>query len=153
MQNTNTNGSQNTNENTNCRFLNAVSYRLSATELRIGRTEELQGHPKLASDALSAVEVSTSPSQKTDEDSDAGDDAVIPSAKFLKKSKHIQEAVDLRLQELVRINEQGEYQSQREGNELVNIKYQVPWPKKYALSGTSKSKVTYDSLFNVSFHY
>ena len=75
-------GSQNTNENTNCRFLNAVSYRLSATELRIGRTEELQGHPKLASDALSAVEVSTSPSQKTDEDSDAGDDAVIPSAKY-----------------------------------------------------------------------
>ena len=90
--------------------------------------------------------MSTSSSPEVDEVSDAGDDAVIPSAQFLKKSKHIQAAVDERLQELARVNEQGRFKSQLGGNEQIHVKHQVPWPQNYVLPGTSKSRVTYDSL-------
>ena len=97
-----THSTQSANENTNSEILNAlnaVSYRLSAIEQRIDRTEEqLQSRPAVAADASGATDVSTSSSQEVGEISDAGDDAVIPSAQFLKKPKHIQAAVDERLQ-------------------------------------------------------
>ena len=84
--------------------------------------------------------------EELDEDSDAGDDAVIPTIKFLKNSKQIQNAVDLRLQELSRINDQGTYKSQPGGKEQIMVKNQVPWPQNHVLAGTSKNRVTYDSL-------
>ena len=145
-----THSTQSANENTNSEILNvlnAVSYRLTAIQQRIDRTEEqLQSRPKIATDAIGAADVSTSSSQEVDEVSDPGDDAVIPSAQFLKKSKHIQAAVDERLQEVARINEQGRFKSQRGGNEQINVKHQVQWSQNYVLAGTSKSRVTYDSL-------
>ena len=141
---------QNMDENANSQILsalNVVSCRLSAIEHRIERTEEqLQGCVKAGSDAASTLNVSTTPSQDVDEDSDAGDDALIPSTKFLKTSTHIQEAVDRRLQELAKINEQGKFKSQRGNNDQVTVKQQVPWPQNYVLAGTSKTRITYDSL-------
>ena len=125
--------------------LNAVSYRLTAIEQKIDRMEEqLQSHPKVTDDAFGVVDVSTSSSQEVDEASNAGDDAVIPSAQFLKKTKHIQDAVNERLQELARINEQGRFKCG--GNEQINVKHQVPWPQSYVFDGTSKTRVTYVSL-------
>ena len=38
------------------------------------------------------------------------------------------------------------YKSQRGGKDQVMVKNQVPWPQNYVLAGTSKSRVTYDSL-------
>ena len=99
----------------------------------------------MVDDAPSSAKVSTSLLQESDEESDAGDDAVIPTTQFLKKSAHIC-TVDQRLQELARINEQGMFKSQRGGNEQIRVKCQVPWPQNYVLAGTSKSRVTYDSL-------
>ena len=137
------------NENTNSEILsalNAVSFRLMTIEQGIDRTEEqLQSRPKVADDAFGVVDRSTS-FQEADEAIDAGDDAVIPNAQFLNKTKHIQGAVDQRLQELVHINEQGGFKSQRGGNEQINVYYQVPFPQNNALAGTSKSRVTYDSI-------
>ena len=106
--------------------------------------EQLQSHPKVTDDAFGVVDVSTSSSQEAYDASNAGDDTVIPSAQFLKKTKHIQDAVDERLQELARINEQGRFQCG--GNEQINVKHQVPWPQNYVFAGTSKSRVTYVSL-------
>ena len=127
--------------------LNAVSCRLSVIEQRIDRTEEqLQDHVKTGSDIAGSLGSSSTPFQDVDEDSDAGDDVVIPSAKFLKSSKNIQDAVDIRLQELAKLNEQGKFKSQRGNNDQVTVKQQIPWPQNYILSGTSKSRVTYDSL-------
>ena len=112
---------QNRDENTNSQILNAlnaVSCRLSAIEQRIDRTEEqLQGQVQSATYTGSSLDVSSTPSQEGDEESDAGDDAVIPTVKHLKTSKHIQEAVDLRLQQLAKINEQGKFKSQRANND------------------------------------
>ena len=120
--------------------------RLTAIEQRIDRTEEqLHSCPLSGADAA-GNDVSTSSSQEVDEMFGAGDDAVIPSTQFLKKSSHIQAAVDEKLQELARINEQGRFKSQRGGNEQINVKYQVPWPQNHVLSGTSKSRTSYDSL-------
>ena len=79
-------------------MLNAVSYRLTAIEQRIDRTEaQLQSCPKVVDDAPSSAKVSTSLFQESDEERDDGDDAVIPSTQFLKNSKHIQHAVHQRL--------------------------------------------------------
>ena len=127
--------------------LNAVSCRLSAIEQRIDRTEEqLQGHVKTGSDIAGSLNASSTPLQDVGEESDAGDDVVIPSTKFLKTSKSIQDAVDIRLQELAKLNEQGKFKSQRGNNDQVTVKQQIPWPQNYILAGTSKSRVTYDSL-------
>ena len=98
------------------------------------------------SEAASSLFVSNTPSQDVDEDSDAGDDAVIPTTKFLKTSTHIQEAVDQRLQELAKINEQGKFKSQRGNNDQIILKQQVPWPQNCVLADTSKARRTYDSL-------
>ena len=125
-----------------------LSCKLSAIEQRIDRTEEqLQGHVKPGSDVASSLNLSTPPSQDVDEDSDAGDDIVIPTTKFLKASKHIQDAVDIRLQELAKLNEQGKLKSQRSSNDQVTVKQQIPWPQNRILAGTSKTRLTYDSLF------
>ena len=137
-------------ENTSSQILNAlnaVSYRLAAIEQRINRTEEqLQGQVQSDNQTGSSLETSTTPSQEADEDSDVGDDDVIPTVKYLKTSKHIQEAVDLRLQELAKINEQGKFRSQRGNNDQVIVKQQTPWPQNHVLAGTSKARITYDSL-------
>ena len=100
----------------------------------------------MVNDAPSLAKVSASLFQESDEESDAGDDAVIPTTQFLKKSSHIQQAVDQRLKELTKINEQGMFKAQRGGNEQIHVKCQVPWPQNYVLAGTSKSRVTYDSI-------
>ena len=49
-------------------------------------------------------------------------------------------------QEVDTINEQGMFTSQTGGQDQVIVKHKVPWPQNYILSGTSKSRVTYDSL-------
>ena len=99
----------------------------------------------MADDALSTTRVRTSLSHDLDEDSVAGYDAVIPTTHFLKKSKHNQDAVDQRLQQLARINKQGTFKYKRAGNDQIQVKCQAPWPQNYVLAGTSKSRATYDS--------
>ena len=75
--------------------------------------------------------VSTTPSQDVEEDSDPGDDAIIPTTKFLKTFKHIQHDVDLRLQELAKINGQGKFKMKKGGNDQVTVKQQIPWSQIY----------------------
>ena len=127
--------------------LSAVSSRLTAIEQRIGKTgEQLQNTTKSGSDGVKLAGLGASSQEELNEDSDAGDDAVIPIIKFLKSSKQIQNAVDHRLQELSRINYQGIYKSQGDGKYQVMVKNQVPWSQNHVLAGTFKNRVTYDSL-------
>ena len=77
---TSTTTSQNVTENVITEILNAVSYRLFTIEQRIDRTEEQpQRCPETGSDAISSVEVNTTPSQEVDGDCDDWDDAGISS--------------------------------------------------------------------------
>ena len=137
-------------DNTNTQIinaLNAVSSILTAIEQRIERIEaQLQSTVKPGLAGANKAGLGTSTPDAMDEESDAEDDAVIPTMRFLKDSKQIQHAVDQRLQQLTQINDQGMFKSQRGGKEQVMVKNQVPWLQNYVLAGTSKSRVTYDSL-------
>ena len=125
--------------------LNSVSSRLSSMESRMDRTEEqLQG--RLEGEPMTSSGRATSDMVSEQEESDAEDDAIIPSAQMLKGSRHIQEAVEQRPKELTTLNEKGTFKSQRGGNEHIFVKCQVPWPQNNVLSGTAKNRVSYDSL-------
>ena len=127
--------------------LSSVSSRLSAIEARIERTEQqIQGGQPAAGQGAKSSAGSVLNSTLSSDESDAEDDAIIPSAKFLKGSKNIQQAVDSRLLELAALNEQGRFKSQRGGKDQVIVKQQVPWPQNYVLAGTAKNRTTYDSL-------
>ena len=126
--------------------LSAVSSRFTSIEQRIEKTEEQLQNTISGSDSVKLARFGTSTQEELDEDSDVGDDAVVLTIKFLKSTKQIQSAVDHRLQELSLINDQGMYTSQRGGQDQVMVKHQVPWPQNYVLAGTSKNRVTYDSL-------
>ena len=65
--------------------------------------------------------LSTSTPDEMEEDSDVEDDAVIATIKFLKGSKHMQHAVDQRVQELTGINKQGMFKLVNK--EVVRNKY------------------------------
>ena len=38
------------------------------------------------------------------------------------------------------------FKSQRGGHDQLTVKHKLPWPQNHILAGTSKSRVTYDSL-------
>ena len=127
--------------------LSSVSSRLWAIEARIERTEQqIQGGLPATSQGVQATVGSALNSMSSSDDSDAEDDAIIPSAKFLKGSKNIQQAIGSRLLELAALNEQGKFKLQRGGKDQVTVKQQVPWPQNYVLAGTAKTRTTYDSL-------
>ena len=127
--------------------LTSVSSRLTAIEQRIQRTEDkLQQGSASFSDGVTSPTASLASHTYSQVDSDEEDEVVTPTTAFLKSSRGIQHAVDRRLQELVSLNERGTFKSQRGGNENVTVKHKIPWPQNHILAGTSKSRVTYDSL-------
>ena len=87
--------------------LSAVSSRLEAIERRIDKTEEqIQGKLGSGTATVASPVASSLHTQELDS-SDAEDDAIIPTIKFLKSSHNIQQAVDQRLQQLASLNEKG----------------------------------------------
>ena len=44
------------------------------------------------------------------------------------------------------LNEQGKFKSQRGGSDTVYCKIEVPWPHNYILTGSTKSRASYDNL-------
>ena len=73
-------------------------------------------------------------------------EAVLPTVSALRRSTDIQREVDFRLQELRTLNEQGKFKSQRGGSDTIYCKNEVPWPHNYVLTGSTKSRASYDSL-------
>ena len=127
--------------------LTSVSSRLTAIEQRIQKTEDqLQKGAASFSDGITSPAPTVTSHRSRVMDSDDEDDVVTRTTTFLKSSRGIQNAVDKRLQELASLNEQSMFNSQRGGHEQVTVKHKVPWPQNHILAGTSKSRVTYDSL-------
>ena len=83
--------------------LSSVSSRLTAIDKRI---DSMQSNLASMSRGITSLAASNSNSTVSSEESDTEDDAILPSAKFLKRSKHMQEAVDQRLLELTALNKQ-----------------------------------------------
>ena len=54
------------------------------------------------------------------------DDLILPTLSDLKQSRHLQQQVDCRLQELQLLGQQGKYKSQGGGSDTVWCKREVP---------------------------
>ena len=115
--------------------LQSLSGRMSKIEEKVNNQQQ----------PASAVE-SSAMSQASSSTSEPELDLMIPTMEVLKKSTTIQAAVDNRLKELSSLSEKGKFKSQRGGSETVWVKYEVPWPHNHVLSGSNKSRTSYDAL-------
>ena len=114
--------------------LKSLNGRMSAMEERVGKVEK----PSTQSNPVGAGTSATA--------SATASDSVIPSLDFLTASDTMQARVDDRIKELQAMHPQGKFKSQRGGSDTYWCKREVPWPQNHILSGTSKSRVTYDNL-------
>ena len=76
-------------------------------------------------------------------------ESVVPSLGYLRNNTSIQMEVDKRLSELAQINEsatRGRMKSQRGGPGENLVKKMVDWPQNFILTGSRKSRPTYDDL-------
>ena len=118
--------------------LKQLNGRIAKVEERVDNQEK--GH---CVSHKSVKSVSTTESASSQDDAEL----MLPSLSSLKSSRQLQSQVDQRLQELQAINMQGKFKSQRGGsNETVYCKREVPWPHNFILSGSSKSRISYDNL-------
>ena len=75
------------------------------------------------------------------------EDLILPTLSTLRQSRSIQEQVDTQIKELQAVDkEKGKFKSQRGGSETIWVKNEIAWPHNFVLSGSSKARVTYDSL-------
>ena len=118
--------------------LKSLSGRMSAMERRVDKVEKPGNHSSSVAPETTAVASSTA--------SSTASDTVIPTIDFLKASDTIQARVDDRIKELQAMHPQGKFKSQRGGSDTYWCKREVPWPQNHILSGTSKSRVSYDNL-------
>ena len=135
--------------------LKNINQKMESMEQRIATTEkQLQSPGSTASKkhnrAAKPVHVPVLTST-TDEDSSASseDELVVPSKNFIRRNASIQRQVDARIEELKLLNDQdlqGKVKSQRNVNDDVVVKCRVQWPQNHVLTGSSRSRPSYDSL-------
>ena len=124
--------------------LQSLSGRMSQIEDKVNNQQ--QSTPGMASPG----------SQASTKTSDPDLDIMTPTMEeALKKSTTIQAAVDSRLKELSTLSDKGKFKSQGGGgggggegggSETVWVKNEIPWPHNHVLSGSNKSRTSYDAL-------
>ena len=75
--------------------------------------------------------------------------SVIPSMSYLRNNESVQHEVEKRLTELRNLNEsanKGRVKSQRGGPGEIFVKRPVDWPQHFILTGTHKTRPSYDDL-------
>ena len=77
---------------------------------------------------------------------DQDEDLILPSLHSLRTSREIQDQVDARIRDLQTAPEKGKLKSQRGGSETVYVKREIPWPQNFILGGSTRTRVSYDSL-------
>ena len=103
--------------------------------------EKVENHDKEQVNSPKSVTSNTMTASQND------GDLILPSLCGLRQPSQLQTQVDRRLQELQAINLQGKFKSQHGGvNETIWCKREVPWPQNFILSGSNKSRTSYDSL-------
>ena len=81
--------------------------------------------------------------------SDNVTESVVPSLGYLRENASLQSEVDKRLAELEKLNEtatRGRLKSQRGGPGDFSVKRMVDWPQNFILTGSRKTRPTYDDL-------
>ena len=142
MANQNVENGQNSDNQANASDISDVNMTI-LSELRSlsGRISNLEARAE-ATDATSPVSSRTS-SRRSEIRSQ---DMVVPSIQAIKDSSSIQHQIDSRLRELSASSQQGKFKSQRGGTDTVWVKAEVKWPQNHILTGSAKSRPTYDSL-------
>ena len=126
--------------------LQAVSSRLSTIEHRISKTEEQLSQKSTSVTGHSEVPLEATSAGRKPADSSSDEEGLMPPLNFLKTNKQIQHQVDQRLQELSTLSEKGNFKSQRGGSDITYVSKQIAWPQNKVLAGSSKNRVSYDSL-------
>ena len=127
--------------------MNLMEKRLATTEKQLQAstsTYQQQGKSTKVKRKVPAV-----PQPQTMEEDSSDAELVMPSRKFIKEDPNIQQQVKARMEELKHINDrdcQGKFKSQRSVNDDVTVKFKIPWPQNQVLSGSNRSRPSYDQL-------
>ena len=125
--------------------MDSMDKRVQRTEAALGQGNSQAG--QIASNA-SVIKSSTTVahSNATEE---VSSESVVPSVEFLRQNDNLQSEVEKRLAELRSLNEsasRGRVKSQRGGPGEISVKKAVDWPQNFILTGTNKTRPTYDDL-------
>ena len=131
--------------------LQQLGSKMDQMDRRVQRTEAAleQGNSQ-ASHAT--VIPHSSPSSKTLSagiDTETTEESVVPSLGYLRNNVSVQAEVDKRLAELAQMNEtatKGRLKSQRGGPGDITVKRLVDWPQNFILTGSRKTRPSYDDL-------
>ena len=121
--------------------LKTLSSRMTQMENKV-HSLEVSRSPSTSASGRSPV--SSTGSRMPQEDPE--DDLTLPSLNRMCTSRDIQEQVDAWIRDLQTAPDKGKLKSQRGGSETVFVKREVPWPQNFILGGSTKSRVSYDSL-------
>ena len=130
--------------------LQQLGDKMEQMDRRVQRTEAAleQGSIQASTSASSAASHSNNVSggNATEQNSV---ESVVPSIDYLRTNDSLQSEVERRLAELRNINEfatRGRVKSQRGGPGEISVKRIVDWPQNFILTGSQKTRPTYDDL-------
>ena len=127
--------------------MNLMEKRLATTEKQLkASTSAYQQDGKSERTKKKVLAV---PQPQTSEEDSSDAELLMPSKKFIKEDPKIQQQVKARMEELKHINDrdcQGKFKSQRSTNDDVTVKFKIPWPQNQVLSGSTRSRPSYDQL-------
>ena len=130
--------------------MHSMEQRIASTEqqLRASASTQSQSAVIKKKRATAPLHKDTESSSEDDSTESADDELVLPTKKFIRKNASIRQ-VDARIEELKKLNEQdlkGNLKSQRSINDEAIVKCKVPWPQNHVLTGSTRSRPSYDSL-------
>ena len=121
--------------------LKNLNSRMSQMEDKI---QSLEGNRSTSVTSSGRSPASSVSSRRQQEDQD--EDLILPSLHSLRTSREIQDQVDARIRDIQTAPEKGKLKSQRGGSETVYVKREIPWPQNFILGGSTRARVSYDSL-------
>ena len=131
--------------------LRKIGEKMEAMDRRVQRTEAAleQGSSHVSLPGTSQVQSQYDTVLHGTDTELASSQSVVPSMSFLRTNESIQHEVEKRLTELRHLNEsasKGRVKSQRGGPGEIFVKKSVDWPQHFILTGTHKTRPSYDDL-------
>ena len=127
--------------------MNLMEKRLASTDKQLkASTSAYHQHGKRE---RTKRKVPAVPKPWTTEEDSSDAELVMPSKKFINEDPKIQQQVKARMEELKHINDrdcQSKCKSQRSANDDVTVKFKISWPQNQVLSGSTRSRPSYDQL-------
>ena len=132
--------------------LQQLGEKMDSMDKRVQRTEAALGQGNSQARQVTSNASVSKPSSTvahSNATEDVNSESVVPSVEFLRQNETLQSEVEKRLTELRNLNEsasRGRVKSQRGGPGEISVKRVVDWPQNFILTGTNKTRPTYDDL-------